>query len=134
MLFTTLTPHYSHIFPLWISFNLTGGSIFIIMNQRYFTDTAEFGHKLESRMQELQEQGLWKLVLKKTDIPNYMKNNIGILFLLTICWNWIIKQNISTHKSYLTHVNIMSSFCSKSKFIYVMAVKIIISLDFANLS
>ena len=69
----------------YLVISLTGGRIFILMNQRYFTDAPEYSKNLEPRMQELEEEGQWKSVLKKTSIPKYHDDHMGVLFVMQKC-------------------------------------------------
>ena len=57
----------------------------MLINQRYFTDAPEYAKNLEPRMLELQEMGLWKIVLKKTDIPKYYDDHMCVLFVMQRC-------------------------------------------------
>ena len=70
---------------LLVNYWFSGGHIFILMNEKYFTEAPEYSRNLEPRMLQLQEEGLWKRVLKKTKIQNLQNEHTGVLFVLQKC-------------------------------------------------
>jgi len=60
-----------------------GGTIFIVMREEYLEYVEEYAQKLEPYMKELQSQGFWKQVSRKT-VPEYSFNKNGVVYVYEV--------------------------------------------------
>ena len=61
-----------------------GGHIYILTNGKHLKKHPEYTHNIETRMLELQDQGVWKRLERRIE-DNYANSYQGVLFVLQKC-------------------------------------------------